>query len=42
LISLSAKVLVSSHLSFDAKFDGGEFSNGSQTYGVSGAVRIVW
>jgi autotransporter-associated beta strand protein len=42
LISLSAKMLVSSHLSFDAKFDGGEFSNGSQTYGVSGAVRIVW
>jgi len=42
LLSLSAKMLVSSHMSVDAKFDGGEFSNGSQNYGVSGTVRFSW
>jgi outer membrane autotransporter protein len=42
LLSLSAKMRASNQLSFDVKFDGGEFANGSSNYGVSGTMRFQW
>jgi autotransporter-associated beta strand protein len=42
LLSLSAKMQASKHLTFDVNFDGGEFANGSSNYGASGAIRFHW
>jgi uncharacterized protein with beta-barrel porin domain len=41
LASAGAELIVTSHLSVLAKFDG-EFAAGSQTYAGTGTVRYTW